>query len=84
LACDPQQEPASAACSAVPQQVDAAVAASTTVPDGAEPQQPPDEGGGVKASAGSPANPPVGICTFWVLIANSFNPKADSMVIESV
>ena len=84
LAAAPQPEPSAAACSAVPQQVDAAGSVSMTALAGVEPQQPPAEGGGVSASAGSAANPPVGIWMFWVLIADSFNLGADSMVVESV
>jgi hypothetical protein len=53
FAAGAQQAPAAVAASAVPQQV---VAGATVA--GALPQQ-PLEAGGVKASAGSPANPPM-------------------------
>jgi hypothetical protein len=56
LAAGSQQAPAAVAASAVPQHVAAVVGVVVVV--GAVPQQ-PLEAGGVKASAGSPANPPI-------------------------
>jgi ArsR family transcriptional regulator len=67
LAAGAQQLPASAAASAVPQQVLAAASAVAAV-DG--PPQQPLAAGGVNASAGSPMNPPPVV---WVVMGISFS-----------